>query len=143
MEIELQKAEVKLQKTKITNTILKQTYSISLTDGKELGYEILGWCIYNNKKTVILYNYQLNTLRIAENLSSVNYEIITYENEENSYINDRLLEIEERIGKYHLKTVVGGKTLYSIYLTKEEAKNMYDNGIEFIKIINEKGQIYI
>ena len=72
-----------------------------------------------------------------------NYEIITYENEENSYINDRLLEIEERIGKYHLKTVVGGKTLYSIYLTKEEAKNMYDNGIEFIKIINEKGQIYI
>ena len=28
-------------------------------------------------------------------------------------------------------------------MTKEEAKNMYDNGIEFIKIINEKGQIYI
>ena len=52
--------EIVLKKSKITNSILKQTLRSTLIDFK--AGEILGWCIYNKEKYIICYRSDVNTL---------------------------------------------------------------------------------
>lgn len=76
--------EIILKKTKITSSILKQTLR-STEDDLKIS-DVLGWCIYNKMKYMILYRDDLKSLskypiykeiEVGENRdTSNNYEII-------------------------------------------------------------------
>ena len=53
--------EVLLKKSKITNSILTQTLEASFSDIKK--FKTLGFCVFNKRRYIILYNEDTNELR--------------------------------------------------------------------------------
>ena len=58
--------EVQLKKTKITKSIIKQSLPASLTVFRNLNsIDVLGWCLLDGKKIVLLYNTITNQVMTA------------------------------------------------------------------------------
>lgn len=58
--------EVQLKKTKITKSIIKQSLPASLTVFRNLNsIHVLGWCLLDGKKIVLLYNVITNQVMTA------------------------------------------------------------------------------
>jgi hypothetical protein len=58
--------EVQLRKTKITKSIIKQSLPASLTVFRNLNsIDVLGWCLLDGKKIVLLYNTITNQVMTA------------------------------------------------------------------------------
>lgn len=53
--------EVILKKTKITNSLLKQVLLVSLWN--LTSYDVLGWCVYDKKRWIILYHSLTHDIR--------------------------------------------------------------------------------
>lgn len=53
--------EVLLRKTKITQSILKQTQNIDISNMQ--GYEVLGWCYFKDVQVILFYSGGENKLR--------------------------------------------------------------------------------
>ena len=58
--------EVRLKKSKITKSIIKQSLPASLTVFRNLNsIDVLGWCLLDGKKIVLLYNTITNQVMTA------------------------------------------------------------------------------
>ncbi len=109
--------EVILKKSKITNSILKQTISPKL-DMNLSNYQNLGWCIYNKERYIILYD--------AEN--SLLYRLLTFDRID---INEEKTRMALCKSRYTPRYLDYTKELHDLLL------DIHDNAI------NTKGQFYI
>ena len=78
--------EVILKKAKITNSILKQTLRSTVVD-LEVG-EVLGWCVYNKYKFIIIYRSEFNTLSKYNLIKSVTFKRRDFYDSEHNAIYD-------------------------------------------------------
>lgn len=139
--------EVVLKKTKITKSIVTQ--ALQGNDNLYFGeytYDILGWCVLNGKRNerwILLYDRVKNTLvrlPYAQKLS------------ESDEIRSRNEQLDDKQGGYIYPQVFRLHTYlidqhkpYQIYRSEDEVEILAkkEKLHEFLRIVNQKGQIFI
>lgn len=123
--------EVILKKTKISNSILKQT--VRATDIDFVNGIVLGWCIYDKMKYIVCYREDIKTLFKYPMFKEIEYEILSNENNNHKFEG------------YLIKVRLGGNYVPFSYLIKTEIeKDVFIALFEKAKKDAEtKGQFYI
>ncbi len=140
--------EVHLKKTKITKSIIKQSLPASLTVFRNLNsIHVLGWCLLDGKKIVLLYNVitnQVMTARYTPFFGS-KYQFLKKESVQrpNSEIGGwdfpevNVLYIEDEEGNQVLRWE------QSENMSDEDMKKILEQAKDYAKKIAQAGQIYI
>lgn len=121
--------EVILKKTKITTSILKQTLRSTEI---ELGVaDVLGWCIYDKQKYIVLYNSATKTLSKFPMFKDTSVEP---RYKDSSTPTDFLVEIKLGGNYVSIKHVFG---------TQEEVDEFLKNLKQVKHFAEIKGQFYV
>lgn len=139
--------EVKLKKTKITKSILDQSFkgSWDLFYNWE-GYDILGFCFYNKILTPILYKRVTNQVIVMDSLidiKQIELKKETVQIPDSNYKNSYLFPLKYRI-YIHFPNY---KYPIPIFTQNEESDEQVEDMVQKIKIfvntLKSKGQFYI
>lgn len=139
--------EVILKRTKITKSIVNQTLlgNNSLYSDWSGFYDILGWCLMNGKRNeryILLYHRDKNTLIRLPYVQKLSDDELTSRNEQESdgsggYIYPKVYRLNVyQVDRSRLAQVAISKEEVLILAEKEKLQ-------EFIKEVNQKGQIFI
>lgn len=126
--------EVLLKKTKITNSILKQTLRSTSVDFKK--GDILGWCLYGKYgKYIVCYRSDINTLSMYPMFKDI--EVGESYAPTEGYTNTKV--------GYWIKVKLGGNYIPITYTeSTKEAKDDFVDTLKKAKHLAEiKGQFYI
>jgi hypothetical protein len=130
--------EVVLRKSKITNSIIKQTVKASEEVLKSSDYEVLGWCNYllgkHLYKYILLYNQKTKDLK----------KYLFFGKLEKEYVNDYRGRDYYSPERFDLKVITPNfvDTIYTFQKEEERASFMKD--LEVIKKrAEQQGQIYL
>lgn len=142
--------EVQLKKTKITKSIIKQSLPASLTVFRNLNsIEVLGWCLLDGKKIVLLYNTITNQVMTARytpffgskyqylKKESVQVQRPNAETGGWDYPEVNVLYIEREDGERVLRLEQDEN------MSDEDMKKLLEQARDYAKKIAQAGQIYI
>ena len=140
--------EVHLKKTKITKSIIKQSLPASLTVFRDLNStHVLGWCLLEGKRIVLLYNVitnQVMTARYTPFFGS-KYQFLKKENVQRSntetggwdYPEINVLYIEGEDGERVLRLEQNEN------MSDADMEKLLEQARDYAKKISQGGQIYI
>lgn len=132
--------EVILKKSKITKSIFNQSvfgaYSLYLGNNS---YDNLGWCIVDNKKYIILYNKDKNTVvRLVYPQDSVG-DIVSNNIQEGNH-----KEGYTYFTYFFFVVYLGNNTIrLSKSRDEETAEKTKEQFISFMEDVNQKGHFYL
>jgi len=139
--------EVLLKKTKITKSVVNQTLlgdSSLYTDWSEF-YDILGWCLISGKRDerwILLYHRTKNTLLRLPYIQKLSEGELVSRNEQQS--DNKGGYIYPKVYRLYTYQIDRSRTA-CISWSEDESKILGEKEKlhEFIKTVNQKGQIFI
>jgi hypothetical protein len=140
--------EVQLKKTKITKSIIKQSLPAALTVFRNLNHiDVLGWCLLDGKKIVLLYNRTTNQVMTARYTPffGSKYQFLKKENVQRSntetggwdYPEVNVLYIEGEDGERVLRLEQNEN------MSDADMEKLLEQARDYAKKISQGGQIYI
>jgi hypothetical protein len=140
--------EVLLKKTKITKSIINQSLPAPIDAflRTDFHYDVLGWCMYNDKKIVLLYEKDTNQVRTYFYTPSFGkkYQFLERANVQRPEINGGWVFPEV----YVLNILAeDGRTAYKHEQkeseTDEKMKELEEKAMKYAVRVAQAGQIYI
>lgn len=140
--------EVLLKKTKITKSIINQSLSAPIDAflRTDFYYDVLGWCMHNGKRIVLLYEKDTNQVRTYFYTPSFGkkYQFLEKAIVQRPDINGGwvfpevyILKILSEDGRQIYKHEQGEKE------TDEDMKKMEEKAMKHASKVSQSGQIYI
>lgn len=130
--------EVVLKKSKITNSIIKQTLSATEDVLKSADYKVLGWCNYvvgkNRYKYILLYNQKTSDLK----------KYLTFGSLKKVHYNEYIGRNHSTPEKFNLEIITPNFTTKIHTFEKEAERDSFAKDLEVLKKrAEELGQIYL
>lgn len=121
--------EVLLKKTKITKSIFNQMQKAHSKDFHL--YKVLGFCLVNEKKWILLYDEKLSTPLKYDFITNIKQGVVKTDKDGYTTIHPHYVSCHSTID------------IKLTFKTEEEAKKVYNNLIETMNKASELGQIFL